>query len=110
MPHPVSHSRRRLLNHLALGAAALPLLRLSPAQAYDLQHLSPDDPAAKALHYVADAATIDAKSEPQFTAGSHCGNCALYHFAQARGDWASCDAFTTKFVNSKGWCLSYNTG
>ena len=109
MPHAVSLDRRRLLSRLALGAA-LPLLRLSPAQADDLPHLSPDEASAKAQHYTADASKIDPKAEPGYTAGSRCDSCALYHFTQAKGDWAPCDIFTTKTVNSHGWCLSYNSG
>jgi hypothetical protein len=110
MPHTVSQDRRRLLGRIALGAAALPLLRLSPAQADDLPHLSQDDPSAKPLHYTADASKIDPKVEQTYTAGSRCGTCALFHADKAKGDWSSCDIFTTKAVNSHGWCLSYNSG
>lgn len=110
MPHPISHSRRVLLGRIVLGAAALPLLRLRPALAADLPHLSPDEAGAKAMHYTPEASTIDPKAEPSYAAGSHCGNCALYHYSQAQGDWATCDVFTSKAVNSHGWCLSHTLG
>ena len=110
MSHPVSSDRRRFLSRLALGAAALPLLRLPCAYADDLPHLAPDDPGAKPMHYTADAAKLDPHTEPSYVAGNHCGNCALFHYAQAKGDWAPCDVFTSKAVNSHGWCLSHTLG
>ncbi len=105
MSHPVSTDRRRFLS-LALGAAALPLFSLAPAQAADLPHLSPDDPTAKALGYTNDASKIDAKTETAFKAGSSCAKCALYT-APASGDWGACGAFAGKSVNKGGWCRAF---
>ena len=107
MPHHALADRRLFLIRIALGAATLPLLRMAPAHAADLPHLSPDDPTAKSLHYTLDASKLDAKVEPTYVAGSHCGTCALFHYSQATGDWATCDIFTTKAVNRAGWCLSH---
>ena len=106
MSQPVSSDRRRFLSRIALGAAALPLLRLTSAQAADLPHLSPDDPTAKALGYTTDASKIDPKKETAFKAGSHCGSCALFT-APASGDWGACGAFSGKAVNQGGWCRAY---
>lgn len=106
MSHPVSAGRRRFLSRIALGAAALPLLRLAPAQAADLPHLSPDDPTAKALSYTPDASKIDPTKVTTFKAGSHCGGCALFT-APASGDWGACGAFSGKAVNKNGWCQAY---
>ncbi|MFI4981725.1 MAG: high-potential iron-sulfur protein [Nevskiales bacterium] len=106
MSHPVSSDRRRFLSRIALGAAALPLLRLTSAQAADLPHLSPDDPTAKALGYTLDASKIDPKKETAFKAGSHCGGCALFT-APASGDFGACGAFSGKAVNKGGWCRAY---
>lgn len=106
MSHPASIDRRRFLSRIALGAAALPLLRLAPAQAADLPHLSPDDPTAKALGYTNDASKIDPKKETAFKAGSHCATCALYT-APTSGDWGACGAFAGKAVNQGGWCRAY---
>lgn len=110
MPYAISQTRRRLLGRLALGVVSLPLLRLPSAHADDLPHLAPNDPSATPMHYTTDAAKLDSKTEPSYVAGSHCGNCALFHYSQAKGDWAPCDVFTTKAVNSHGWCLSHTLG
>ena len=106
MSQPVSSDRRRFLSRLALGAAALPLLRVAPAQAADLPHLTPDDPTAKALGFTTDASKIDPKKETAFKAGSHCGSCALFT-APASGDWGACGAFSGKSVDQGGWCRAY---
>ena len=106
MSHPVSSDRRRFLSRIALGAVALPLLRLAPAQAADLPHLNADDPTAKALGFTTDASKIDPKKETAFKAGSHCGSCALFT-APASGDWGACGAFSGKAVNQGGWCRAY---
>jgi len=107
MTEPTSSARRRFLSRLALGVAALPLLRVNRAAAADLPHLSPDDPAAKALHFALDAAKLDPKKEPLYQAGRHCGTCALYQAAQASGDWAPCGAFPGKAVPKAGWCQAW---
>jgi hypothetical protein len=106
MSHPVSPDRRRFLSRLALGAAALPLLRM-PAQAADLPHLTPDDPTAKSLHYTENASKIDPKAEPTYKAGSQCAKCALFQSAQIKGDYAPCGAFSGKSVNKNGWCMAF---
>ena len=110
MTHDFSPDRRQLLGRILVGGAVLPLLCLSPARADELPHLSPDDAGAKPLHYTLDASKIDPKAETSYVAGSRCGNCALFHYSQAQGDWAPCDVFTTKAVNSHGWCLSHTLG
>jgi hypothetical protein len=105
MTHPVSSDRRRFLTHVALGAAALPLLCLSTAQA-DLPHQTPDDPNAKALNYTDDSSKIAPAAAASYKAGSHCANCALFT-APASGDWGACGAFSGKAVNKNGWCMAY---
>ncbi|MBV8063835.1 MAG: high-potential iron-sulfur protein [Nevskia sp.] len=96
--------RRRFLSRIALGAAALPLLNLAPAQAADLPHLDPSDPTAKALAYTNDASS--AKSDSVYKAGSMCSKCALFT-APASGDWGACGAFAGKSVNKNGWCRAF---
>ena len=107
MPLLTDAYRRRLLQRIALGAVAIPLARLAPAAAAPLPHLSPDDPIAKSLDYTPDASRIDPGKESAFVAGSHCSKCQLFHAAQAQGDWAPCDIFTTRAVNKGGWCRSF---
>lgn len=102
-----SINRRSFLTRVVLGAAALPLLQMSPAHAADLPHLSPDDSAAKALAYTENAAKIDAKAEPTFKSASHCANCNFFQAAQAKGDYAPCTIFPGKSVNKNGWCRAW---
>ena len=107
MSNPVSTDRRRFLSRIALGAAALPLLRMAPAAAADLPHLSPTDPTAQALGYTENASKIDSKKETAYKAGSQCSKCALFQSAQASGDYAPCGAFAGKAVNKNGWCRAF---
>ena len=102
-----SPGRRRFLSQIAIGIATLPLIRLASAQAADLPHLSPDDPAAKALAYTESAAKIDAKAEPLFKPASHCANCQFFQAAQASGGYAPCTLFPGKTVNQNGWCRAW---
>ena len=106
-PSKTSLERRVFLTRLALGAAALPLLNLAPAQAADLPHLSPTDPTAQALGYTEDASKIDPKAEATYKAGSHCGACALFQKASLKGGYGGCGAFAGKAVNQNGWCRAF---
>ncbi|MGH8504718.1 MAG: high-potential iron-sulfur protein [Stenotrophobium sp.] len=103
-----SNSRRQFLRNLAIAAAALPLARLPQARAAGLPHLSPADPAAKALGYTDNAAKLTAAAEPTHKKGDDCANCALYQSAQASGGFAPCAAFPGKDVNAKGWCRAHS--
>ena len=105
----INQGRRNAVRLLLGGLAASPLLNLVDAtlvQAADLPHLSEDDPAAKALHYVNDAAKgnrTDKGGTP--AAKQHCQNC---RFVQAdAGDWRPCQLFPGKAVNANGWCMSW---
>jgi hypothetical protein len=103
-------TRRRFLATTAAGLAVIPLSQFVAATACgaDLPHLSPDDPAAKALGYTADGSKLTAQKEATFKAGSHCANCALYQTAQASNGWAPCAAFPGKAVNANGWCRAWS--
>ena len=62
------------------------------------------DPAAAALGYKKDAATVDTKKHAQFKAGSSCSNCAL--FAGKTGESTGpCMALANRPVSAKGWCM-----
>jgi hypothetical protein len=108
MSHPVSSDRRRFLSRVALGAAVLPLLRMAPAQAADLPHVTPDDPTAKSLAYTDNAAMVDPKTETAFKLGSQCSKCAMFQAATLSGDWAGCAIFPGKAVNKAGWCRAFS--
>jgi hypothetical protein len=98
--------RRRVMGFLLAGIAIPPLLRLAPAEAADLPHLSPSDPTASSLSYVDSAASVDPKKAPTYKAGNACGNCAQFQGASA-GDWGGCAIFPGKSVNKNGWCMAY---
>jgi len=98
-----SLSRRRFLT-LAAAVAAVPVaLHGAEAQAADLPLVAADDPTAKGIGYVADAAT--AKS-PAYKAGSNCAKCALYSGAAGAAS-GPCGIFPGKAVAAKGWCTAY---
>ena len=100
-------TRRGFLTRLALAAALLPLMQRAPAQATDLPHLDPADPVAKALAYTENGSKVDAKAEPTYKAGNRCGNCNFFQTAQAKGDYAPCQIFPGKSVNTNGWCRAW---
>jgi len=106
MQHLMQVSRRRFLKTFALLAAAVPLLKLDLADAGALPQLGSDDPMAKALGYVADAASVDPIKVRVFKAGSRCSNCALYSGA-AGAAFGPCSVFPGKSVSKDGWCTAY---
>ena len=71
-----------------------------------MPQLSEDDPQAKSLAYVHDAADIDVAKQPRFKAGQACSNCALYQ-GKAGDEWAGCSIFPGKAVKGTGWCSVY---
>lgn len=99
-------SRRRFLHLAVAGAAGWCLARGGSASAA-LPHLAVDDPTAKALGYVEDAAAIDPAKEAAYKKGSTCATCTLYQTAQAEGGYAPCTIFPGKAVAAKGWCRAF---
>ncbi|AJR08484.1 high-potential iron sulfur protein 2 [Photobacterium gaetbulicola] len=89
-------------NFLKLGLASVigitvgKELLVKPAHASDLPHLTEDDPQAKALQYVHQAADSD----------KHCGNCALIQ-GNDGDEWRPCAIFPGKAVNTNGWCSAW---
>lgn len=101
-------SRRDFLRNLALGAAALPLIRSADVFAADaLPHLAESDPTAKALGYTESTAKIDPAKEPTYKKGSKCSGCTLYQGTAEQKNYAPCGAFPGKAVNGDGWCRAY---
>lgn len=78
----------------------------APAKPSGMPKLAEDDPQAKSLAYVHDAADIDAAMQPRFKAGQACSNCALYQ-GKADDEWAACSIFPGKAVKGTGWCTVY---
>ena len=97
------NTRRSFLKLIpaTLGACAIaPRILAADAPA----PVEESDPAATALGYKKDAASVDTKKYAQFKAGSTCSNCAL--FAGKAGDATGpCMALANRPVSSKGWCM-----
>lgn len=103
------NARRRFLRTIAAGVAVAPVaavLSSRPAVAQDLPHLEESDPTAMALGYKHDVAQVDKAKYPQLKPGDDCANC---NFFQAKGteEWAPCQLFPGKAVNTKGWCAGH---
>jgi hypothetical protein len=104
MKAPSNPGRRALLRRAALGLSLAPLLlcETSPAAAAELPLISEQDPAAKAVHYVADASRAKAA-----TSGADCSNCSLYGAAGGAAQ-GTCSLFPGKLVKAAGWCSSWS--
>lgn len=129
-----TEERRRFLKIMGGGAMLMPVIGLSacsggenktpaaatpkadaapaegtaeaPAKPSGMPQLGEDDPQAKSLAYVNDAASIDGAKQPRFKAGQACSNCALYQ-GKAGDEWAGCSIFPGKAVKGTGWCTVY---
>lgn len=102
--HETDTSRRRFLRHAATGVVAAPIVGLAgtgAARAQDQPKLALDDPQAKALDYVHDAA--EATDHSAYQEGSTCANCIQYT-GDADAQWGNCRIFPGKLVNRDGWC------
>ena len=102
-------TRRKLIKGGAAAIVAVPValvgMRSAGAETVELPKLTGDDPAAKALGYVGDAASIADGSEATFKAGSNCANCQLYTGGDA--EYGPCSIFPGKLVSAKGWCRTW---
>ena len=96
-------SRRRFLK-LATGALALATTGLLPRRAHaaEFPPLGEDEPTAKALGYVENAA---ASTNPKHRPGAVCANCQFYRGGD--GGRGACQVFPGKSVNARGWCVSH---
>jgi len=102
-------ARRTILKGALLGAAVVPvtaLLGRSAAAAAAAGKVDPNEPQAKSLGYVEDAATVDAKANPNFKAGQMCSNC-LQATGKAGDAAVPCNIFAQRLVSAKGWCKVY---
>ena len=97
--------RRQLLHDLARGLSLLPLaLADAPLlHAADLPLISEDDPAAKAVMYVADASRAKGAQS-----GATCANCSLYSAASGATE-GQCTLFAGKDVKAAGWCTAWSS-
>jgi High potential iron-sulfur protein len=95
-------TRRELVQNLVFGACAL-ALGSQRSRAAGLPRLDVNDPAAKALGYVENAAQVDLKKYPSFAKGSNCENCLKLQGAAGIA-YRPCELFPGKSVAASGWC------
>jgi hypothetical protein len=100
----MSSTRRIFLARTAGFCAGLSFYReLLAAQ----PHLAESDPAAQALGYKVDAATVDRARFPKYQPGQNCATCQF--FGGKPGDaFGGCPMFGTKEVAESGWCNAYS--
>lgn len=98
-------SRRRFLRNVAVAVPVTAITLRQPAQAQDLPPLALDDPMAKALYYVHDAADVDASNPlaARYMPGQTCANCVQLQGTEG-AEWRPCALFPGKSVNAAGWC------
>lgn len=108
-------SRRRFLAQAAIampaGAALLNValtgtaFAQAPAAKAALPKLDVNDPTAKALLYVDDAAKVDRKNPAaaRFTPDQNCSSCSQLQ-GKAGDANRPCAIFPGKLVSAKGWC------
>lgn len=64
------------------------------------------DPTAVSLGYVSEATRADPVKYKTYTAGSACGNCALYA-GKPGAATGPCPLFAGRQVSAKGWCSAH---
>jgi hypothetical protein len=103
MQHEIS--RRALVKRALVGSALIPVLSVieTRALAADLTPLDVNDSTAKALGFVTDASTVDAKTRPTYKPGQRCSNCLQYQ-GKATDATAACTIFPNHSVPAAGWC------
>ncbi len=101
MPAPMSEASAP-----DMGAPAMPGAASAPATAGSTALVSPQDPAAIALGYVAVATNADAGKYTKYASGQACSNCALYQ-GKAGDTEGPCPLFGGRHVLSTGWCSAY---
>lgn len=112
----INITSRRSFIKAGLGAGALALAasfhnpNLSYAQAATTKALDINDPTAKDLGYVEDAAKADAAKRTNTNAT--CANCVLFAKGGLKadgkdGEYGQCTIFPQGLVAAKGWCISW---
>jgi hypothetical protein len=100
--------RRTLLKGALLGVAAVPVSGLLGRTATAASgRVDPNEPQAKSLGYVEDAAKVDAKANPNFKPGQNCANCLQAPTAKPGMSEVPCNIFAGRPVTAKGWCKVY---
>lgn len=96
-------NRRDFVKVSGALAVTVPIAALVSGRAARAQEkVSPDDPTAQAVSYVADAS--EASDHPQYQEGANCANCQLYLRDQEQDGWAPCPILQNKLVPAEAWC------
>jgi High potential iron-sulfur protein len=103
---PCTMFRREFLQRALASAAVIPTLMAGEARADSLPLLDPTDPVAQSLGFVLDASKVDAKANPTFKPGQHCGVCMQFQ-GKASDAAAGCGIYAGHSVPSRGWCRAF---
>jgi len=98
------NSRRRFIKLGAVGLAAIPLSHLLLRSARAADTVDENNPMAKSLAYVSDAAKAD--QAKRGGADRFCHNCQLYT-GKAGDASGPCSIFQGKLVSANGWCSAW---
>lgn len=96
--------RRDVLKGALMGVAAVPVTALLGRAEAATGPVDPNEPQAKSLGYIVDAAKVDAKANPNFKPGQHCAICLQVPVGKEKGDMIPCNIFAGRPVAAKGWC------
>jgi hypothetical protein len=99
--------RRDVLKGALIGVAAVPVTALLGRAHAAAGKVDPNEPQAKSLGYIEDAAKVDAKANPNFKPGQNCANCLQVPKGKESGDFIPCNIFGGRLVSAKGWCKVY---
>jgi len=98
-------SRRAVVKGGLIAGACIPAMGLmaNTAAAAGAPALDPNDPTAKALGFVMNAAKVDAAANPTYKPTQKCDTCAQYQ-GKAGDASGPCTIFGGKSVPKGGWC------
>lgn len=101
-------SRRRFISNVAVAVPVTAITFRQAAHAQDLPPVELDDPTARALLYVHDAANVDTSNAlaARYEAGQTCANCVQIQ-GEEGAEWRPCALFPGKSVNAAGWCTAW---
>ena len=97
-------ARRDVLKGALIGVAAVPVTAILGRAEAAAGPVDPNEPQAKSLGYIKDAAKVDAKANPNFKPGQHCANCLQVPKGKEGGAQVPCNIFAGRLVEANGWC------
>jgi hypothetical protein len=101
---PRTIARRAFMRHALVGCALGSVLGLTEqGRAASLTPLDPNDPTAKSLGFVTDAAQVKPADDPTYKAGQHCAVCLQFQ-GKPTDARAACNIYAGHSVPAGGWC------